>query len=225
MTDRILVINPNSSQGVTDAMDRALEPLRMQGGPAIACATLAEGPPGIETARHVAEVVPPLCAMIGREDNRSDAFVIACFSDPGLHAARETTRKPVFGIGEAGLTTALNLGERVGVIAILPASTRRHGRMVRTLGIAERFAGSLAIDMGVVELADEGRTSGRLREVGRRLKDEKGADVVVLGCAGMARYRAGLQDELGIPVVDPTQAAVGMAVTALRVGFRSPARA
>lgn len=220
MTDRILVINPNSSQGVTDAMDRALEPLRAKDGPDIVCTTLPEGPPGIETARHVAEVVPPLCAMIGREDNRSDAFVIACFSDPGLYAARDTTRKPVFGIGESGLTTALNLGERVGVIAILAASTKRHGRMVRTLGIAERFAGSLAIDMGVVELADEARTTGRLREVGRRLKDEKGADVIVLGCAGMARYRAGLQAELGIPVVDPTQAAVGMAVTALRVGYR-----
>ena len=221
MTSRILVINPNSSQGVTDAMDRALEPLRRADGPAIACATLPEGPPGVETARHIADVVPPMCALIAREDNRSAAFVIACFSDPGLHAARETTKRPVFGIGEAGLTTALNLGERVGVVAIRPASVVRQGRAARTLGIADRFAGSIALDMGVVELADEGRVKRRMAEVGRRLRDEKGADVIVLGCAGMAAYREGLQRELGLPVVDPTQAAVGLAITAVSVGYGS----
>jgi Asp/Glu/hydantoin racemase len=219
MTDRILVINPNSSAHVTAAMDRALAPLRREDGPEITCATLAEGPPGIETARHIAEVVPPMCAMIAREDNRSSAFVIACFSDPGLHAARETTKHPVFGIGEAGLTTALNLGERVGVIAIRPASVVRQGRMARTLGIEARFAGSIALDMGVVELADAARVTGRMREVGRRLRDERGADAIVLGCAGMAEYRAGLQAELGIPVIDPTQAAVGLAITAVAVGY------
>jgi Asp/Glu/hydantoin racemase len=220
MTDRILVINPNSSQGVTDAMDRAVEPLRRADGPAIACATLAEGPPGIETARHIAQVVVPLCALIAREDNRASAFVIACFSDPGLHAARETTRRPVLGIGEAGLTAALNLGERVGIIAIRPASVVRQGRMARTLGIADRFAGSIALDMGVVELADAGRTRARMIEVGTRLRDEKGADVIVMGCAGMAGYRADVQAALGVPVIDPTQAAVGLAITAVAVGYR-----
>jgi len=220
MTSRILVINPNSSQGVTDAMDRAVEPLRRQGGPTIDCATLAEGPRGIETARHIAEVVPPLCALIAREDNRSAAFIIACFSDPGLHAARETTRHPVIGIGEAGLTTALNLGERVGIIAIRPASVARQVRMARTLGIAERLTGSIALDMGVVELADAERTRVRMIEVGTRLRYEKGADVIVMGCAGMADYRAEVQAALGVPVVDPTQAAVGLAITAVAVGYR-----
>ncbi len=221
MTDRILVINPNSSASVTAAMDRALEALRRAGGPAIECATLAEGPPGVETYGHIAAVVPPMCRMIAREDNRAAAFVIACFSDPGLHAARETTRKPVFGIGEAGLTCALNLGERIGIIAIKPASVERQTRYARTLGIAARFAGSIPIDMGVVELADEAKTRTRMREVGRRLVTECGADVIVMGCAGMARHREGLQDDLGVPVVDPTQAAVGLAITAVAVGYRT----
>jgi Asp/Glu/hydantoin racemase len=220
MTDRILVINPNSSEAVTAAMDRALEPLRRAGGPEIACATLPEGPPGVETYGHIAEVVAPMCRMIAREGNRAAAFVVACFSDPGLHAARETTAKPVFGIGEAGLTTALNLGERVGVIAIRSVSVERQARYARALGIAERFAGSIPIDMGVVELADEARTAKRMSEVGRRLVAERGADVIVMGCAGMARHREGLQADLGVPVVDPTQAAVGLAITAVAVGYR-----
>ena len=56
-------------------------------------------------------------------------------------------------------------------------------------------------------------------DCGRRLKDDDGADVLIMGCAGMARYRASLEDALALPVIDPTQAAVGMAITAVRLGY------
>src|SRR5262249_26455335 len=109
MTERIIVINPNSSATVTRAIDAAVEPLRRAGGPGIECPPRAEGPPGIETQRHVDEVAAPLCRLVEQQDSRASAFVIACFSDPGLHAVRETTAKPAFGIGESGLLTALTL--------------------------------------------------------------------------------------------------------------------
>jgi allantoin racemase len=215
MSDRIVVINPNCSQAVTDAIDAALRPWRMAGGPAIECVTLVEGPPGIETQAQVEQVVPPICRLVrARED--AAAFVIACFSDPGLHAAREVTAKPVLGIAECGLLTALTQGERFGIVAILKTSLARHLHYVRQLGLAARFAGDLPLGLGVVELADEARTLDRMVEVGRRLKDRLGADVLVLGCAGMARYRAALAAALGVPVVDPTQAAVTMAIGAVR---------
>jgi len=221
VTARILIVNPNSSQSVTDDIDRALEPLRVDGGPALECATLAEGPPGIQSQRDIEQVIQPLCRLMAREENRADAFVIACFSDPGLHAARETTSRPVIGIAAAGITTALNLGNMVGVIAILPASLGRHWRYFRALGVAERIAGDRPVNLGVLELADEGRTIERMTEVGRALRDEDGADVLVMGCAGMARYRQRLEDALGVQVVDPTQAAVGMAIAATQLGYRT----
>ncbi len=221
MTDRIIVINPNSSTEVTDGIDDALDDLRTDTNAEFECLTLAEGPPGIETQRHVDSVVVPLCRMIESCDNRASAFVVACFSDPGLQAARETTRKPVLGIAESGLLTALTLGDRVGVIAILAGSIPRHSRSIRAMGIEERIAGELPVGLGVTELADESVTLGRLTETGRRLADEKGADVLVMGCAGMARYRAHLEDALDLPVIDPTQAAAGMAVTASRLGYRT----
>src|SRR5208282_2988608 len=158
MVARILVINPNSTEAVTRGIDEALEPLRFPGGPRLDCTTLAEGPPGVESQRDVEEVTLPLCRLIEREDNRSHAFVIACFSDPGLHAAREATRHPVFGIA-----TALNLGDRVGVIAILKASLARHARAFRAMGLAGRIAGERPIGLGVVELAEERRTLARMR--------------------------------------------------------------
>ena len=120
--ERILVINPNSTQAVTDGIDRAMEPLRMSGGPAIECVTLKEGPPGIETQAHVESVVAPISAAVKGRDNDCSAFVIACYSDPGLHAAREVTTKPVLGIAECGILTALTLGHRFGVISILARS-------------------------------------------------------------------------------------------------------
>jgi Asp/Glu/hydantoin racemase len=193
--ERILVINPNSTQAVTDGIDRAMEPLRMAGGPEIECVTLKEGPPGIETQAHVESVVAPIC-----------------YSDPGLHAAREVTTKPVLGIAECGILTAMMLGQRFGVISILKKSIPRHLRYVGQMGVADRMAGDRAIGLGVVELSDEARTFSRMAEVAAELRDEDGADVLIMGCAGMARYRDRLQRHVGLPVVEPSQAAVSMAI-------------
>jgi allantoin racemase len=216
---RILVINPNSTEAVTRGIDQAVEPLRMAGGPAIDCVTLKEGPPGIETQQHVDGVIPHLLSLVLQKEKQYAAFVIACYSDPGLHSVREATRKPVLGISECGILTALTLGQRFGVIAILQKSIPRHLRYVGALGVTERFAGELPVDIPVVELSDEKKTFGRMVEVGSALRRQHGADVVVMGCAGMARYRKPLQDEIGVPVVEPTQAAVSMAIGRVRLSW------
>jgi Asp/Glu/hydantoin racemase len=219
--DKILVVNPNSTAAVTRGIDEACAPLRMQGGPAIDCVTLAEGPPGIETQQHVDSVVQPLLRKIKDVESEYAAFVIACYSDPGLHALREATWKPVLGISECGILTALTLGQKFGVIAILQTSIARHLRYIGALGVADRLAAELPVGLPVVELADAAKTFGRMVAVGRRLRGEHGADVIVMGCAGMARYRKPLQDEVGIPVVEPTQAAVAMAIGRVRLAWET----
>ena len=219
MAERILVINPNSTEAVTRGIDQAVEPLRMPGGPAIDCVTLREGPPGIETQQHVDGVVPHLLSLVLQKEKQYAAFVIACYSDPGLHSLREATRKPVLGISECGILTALTLGQKFGVIAILRQSIARHLRYVGALGVSERLAAELPVDIPVVELSDEKKTFGRMVEVGSKLRHEHGADVVVMGCAGMARYRKPLQVEIGMPVVEPTQAAVSMAIGRVRLNW------
>lgn len=221
MNERILVINPNSTQAVTDGIDRALEPLRLPGGPAFECVTLREGPPGIQTQRDVDGVIGPLTRLIAERgrDHGGDcsAFVIACYSDPGLFSAREVTRKPVLGISECGVLTALTLGHRFGVIAILAGSIPRHLRYLGAMGVQSRLAAELPVGLQVTDLADAGRTRQRMIDTGRRLVDEHGAHVIVMGCAGMAQYRAPLEDALGVPVVEPTQAAAGMALARVRL--------
>lgn len=219
MTGPVLVINPNSLQAVTDGIDRAMEPLRRPGGPEIRCLTLDEGPPGIQSQRDADAVVGPLCRLVAAEEATAAAFVIACFGDPGLQSVRETTSRPVLGICESGLLTAMTLGQRIGVIAILPNSVPRHLRLFAAMGISDRIVGDRPVGLGVAELGDEDRTLARMAEVGRILRDTDGADVLVMGCAGMARFRDPLERTLGIPVVEPTQAAVSMAIGRTWLGW------
>src|SRR5579862_9148292 len=219
MPGPIVVINPNSTEAVTAAIDVAMAPLRLADGPEIVCQTLHEGPPGVESQRDSDSVIEPLCRTIAAQDNAASAFVIACFSDPGLHSAREATAKPVLGIAECGILTALTLGHRFGVISILAKSVPRHLRYIGAMGVGGRLAGDLPIGLGVAELADAETTLARMSEVGAALRDRHGADVLVMGCAGMARYRDALQRAVGLPVVEPTQAAVAMALGRVRLGW------
>jgi len=221
MSATIHVVNPNSLESVTRGIDEALKPLRLADGPRIECHTVAEGPRGIETQRDVESAIPPLMRKVAALDANAGAFVIACYSDPGLHALREITRKPVIGISEAGVLTALTLGQRVGVIAILRASIPRHLRYYGAMGVSERIAGELPVGLSVAEFTDRDRALDRMAEVGRTLRDAHGADVLVMGCAGMASLRDRLQDAVDLPVVEPCQAGVAMAIGRLLLGWNA----
>ena len=216
MSGPIVVINPNSNEAVTQGLDAALSPFRLGGGPPIECLTLSEGPFGIETQVHSDEVVVPLVRLV---ESRTDAaaFVIACYSDPGLDACRSVSPVPVLGIQECAVLSAMARGDLFGVVAIADASVIRHRRYMRRMGVLERCVAEIALNMSVDESARGERTFDRLRSVGAALTGA-GAEVVILGCAGMARHRGPLEAALGVPVVDPTQAAVAMALGAVLSG-------
>jgi Asp/Glu/hydantoin racemase len=221
MSAAIHVVNPNSLEAVTQGIDEALQPLRLAEGPRIECHTLADGPPGIQTQQDVEAAIPPLVRKVALLEKGAGAFVIACFSDPGLHVLREITKKPVIGISEAGLLTALTMGQRVGVIAILATAIPRHLRYYGAMGVMDRIAGELPVGLGVAELADRERALARMTEVGRSLRDAHGADVLVMGCAGMASLRQRLEDAVELPVVEPCQAGVAMAMGRLLLGWNA----
>ena len=158
----------------------------------------------------------PLCRLV--EGETAAAFVLACFSDPGLHAVREAAGgRPVMGIAEWGLLRALTLGERFGIIALSASSVRRQQRLVRQMGLEGRYAGSWPVDLSASDSAGEA-VGGKLAEAGRALAQVGGADVVVLGCAGMARHRGAIASACGRPVVEPSQQAVAAALGAVLLG-------
>lgn len=209
--DTLIIINPNSSQTVTDGIDRAVDPLRRFGVP-IRCMTLAEGPPGIESQRQADLTIAPMLNLAAAQKDAS-GYVIACFGDPGLHALRDQTALPVVGIQEAAVMSALTLGQRFGVIAIMAASIPRHMRAFGAMGVLDRLAGDRALGLGVADLADPDKSLAAMIATGKRLRDEDGSDVLIMGCAGMAHYRETLESETGLPVVEPCQAGAALALS------------
>ncbi len=87
------------------------------------------------------------------------------------------------------------------------------------MGVGDRLAGERPLGLKVTELSDASRTFERMVQTGIKLRDTDGANVLVMGCAGMAAYRDDLSAETGLPVVEPTQAAVTMAIGRVQIGW------
>lgn len=217
----ILVINPNSSASVTQSMQACLGSVIASTGHTIECVELAKSPPGIETDEHVAQVIPNILEAVAASS--ADAFVLSCFSDPGIAKVRELVDRPVLGIAESAYLAALGLGRKFGIISLGQSSIDRHLRYLKTLQIEGRLAGDRSIDKTVVELmaTDVVETVSRTARV---LRDEDGADVIILGCAGLGSYREALQESLGLPVIDPVQAGVALACGQLDLAYGTARR-
>lgn len=204
----ILVINPNSSEVITAQIRDAVSAMEDD----VVVVTSTGGPPAIESDDDVAAAVGPMIELV--EDHEAAAYVLACFSDPGLDYIREVAAGPVFGINESAIREATNLGEKVGVISSVADSLPRHARYWEKLGVDDRVVADVALGLGVLEL-DTPEAYQAALSAGRSLV-EAGADAIVLGCAGMTHMESRLSEELGVPVIDPCRAAVQTARRALQ---------
>lgn len=185
----------------------------------IQCVTLEAGPAGIQSQRDV-DAAAVLVRLFAEQHSKDAAgFITACFSDPGLHALREMPGVMSFGISECAMSTALAIGQRIGVIAMLEASIPRHWRKWGEMGITARIAGEVAISRSIAQMADADSTREAMIAAGQRLAEEYGANVLVMGCAGMATFRDSVQQATGLPVIEPTQVAVSMALGQLESGW------
>ena len=139
-------------------------------------------------------MVEPLCRLIEREP--ADAYVIACASDPGIEAARATTRRPVFGVFRCAVAAAVARGERFGVIAIVDASKARHVAALRAMGLEGRLAAEVALNVSMDTLLEPEAARSRLIEAARGCA-AAGAETIILGCTGMAHHRVAVEDAIG----------------------------
>ncbi len=207
---RILVVNPNSSTACSEGIAAALAPFRLHGAPSFEVVTLREGPPAIYDWRDWHSVVEPLCRLIEREP--ADGYVIACASDPGIEAARATTRRPVLGVFRSAVATAVARAERFGVVAIVDASKARHLAALRSMGLEARLAAEVALNVTMETLLDPEAARSRLIDAAQQCA-ASGAGAVILGCTGMAHHRSAVEDAIGVPVIEPCQAAAAIALT------------
>lgn len=208
---RILVVNPNTTQSMTDKAVEAARAVAGRGTEIIA-ATSQMGPVSIEGHYDGAMALPGLLAEIRKaEAAGAQAAVIACFDDTGLDAARSLAGFPVLGLCESALVTAGFLCQRFTVVTTLERSRVLLENLARHYGFGGR-AKVRAADIPVLELEDP--ASGAISKLRRQIElalAEDGAEAIVLGCAGMADLAHALQQEYGVPVVDGVSAAVKQA--------------
>ena len=202
---KITVINPNSSESMTGHIRAELERIKRSNTELVVLRT--EGaPPAIQSATDVALAVPPMLELV-RNANRdgSDAVIVACFSDPGLEASREQSNILVLGIQETSLHVASMLGHKYTILTPLAARIASKEQDVRRFKTESALASVRALGMTVTETdADPKRTKARILDVARQAMEVDGAEVMVLGCAGMVGYAKEVEEQLGIIVIDPT---------------------
>lgn len=217
----LCIINPNTSAIMSAKIDAAARAVAGQGD--IVTLTSRHGPASIEGHFDEALAIPGILEHIqqyGAGEARFDGYLIACFGDPGLAAARELASVPVLGIAEAAMHTACLIGSRFSIVTTLSRTIPIAERLVRDYGLTGRCARIRACDLPVAALEEtDGEARRRLLGECRRALAEDGSDTLVLGCAGMADLTAWLGDKLGVPVVDGVAAGVRLleSLTALQL--------
>lgn len=188
--------------------------------------TLERGPASIESEYDEALAGPGILQRVHEANAENvDAIFISCGADPAVAAAREIADVPVVGGFEPAIMTALALGERVGLLQVLPNVTPMLRSLARRYAIDERFGPIRVIDVPVLSLKGHDVVEDALYAQAKAALELGEVDVFVLGCTGMIGMAARLQNRIAangtfVPVVDPTAAAVTWVESQVRMGLR-----
>jgi allantoin racemase len=214
---RITVINPNTSTELTDTIVAAAQAVS-GAGVTVVGANPSVGVPSVESHAEEAIAAVGVLEQIREHRAATDAFVVACFGDTGVQAAREVATCPVVGMTEAALQTACLVAHRFVVITMPPRTIAHSDRVVQALGLEHRCA-VVAVDVPVAELVGGSTHLLDAFAEAARTAIGDGSEAVVLGCAGLADLVQPLSEVLGVPVIDGVAAAVGVATGLVAMGL------
>lgn len=218
MTIRIKAINPNTTQEMTENIGRVAEKYTSDDAEVVAVSP-EKGPVSIESYYDDYLAIPGLLEEIMVDDEEFDAFVNACWGDPGLDACREVTDKPVVGIGEASMYVANMLGANFAVATVLDRVADLVWDCVRKAGLEGKCVSVRTTNLTVVETETMREGAARaLLEASEQAIEEDGAEAICLGCAGMGGLDEILEEELPVPVIDSVGAAAVLAESLVRLG-------
>jgi allantoin racemase len=227
---KILIINANTSEAVTDQL-RAVAQAAKRDDCEVTVVCVERGPVTIESSYDEAYAIGPTLDRVRQTASEGyDAILLACFCEVGVEAAREISSIPVLGLEEPTLALALVLGEKFSVMTEKRPRVAMKKRHVRRYGLLERMASIRPLERSVAELtADPEGTKAAGLALARRMIEEDGAEVIIMGCAAMAGYSEDLERELHVPVLDPlrvslkmAEALVDLGLTHSRVGLYAP---
>ncbi len=216
----IRLINPNSTASMTaQALDSALRVKQRDTN--ISAVNPTNTPVSIEGGVDEAMAVPGMLDEIRKGEHLGvDAYVVACFDDPGLHAAREIARGPVIGICQAAVQVAMTISRRFSIITTLPRSIPIIEDLVRDYGAERHCRNVRAIDLPVLGLEEDPVAAEQLlvREIEIAKKEDR-AEAVILGCAGMSALCDRLREVTGVPVIDGVTSAIKIAEALVGAGY------
>lgn len=216
----IRLLNPNSTASMTvQALNSALRV--KQPDTDVSAVNPSDTPVSIEGAADEAMAVPGMLDEIRIGERLGvDAYVVACFDDPGLHAAREVARGPVIGICQAAVQVAMTISRRFSIITTLPRSIPIIEDLVSAYGAERHCRKVRAINLPVLGLEEDPVTAERLliHEI-EMAKREDRAEAIILGCAGMSALCDRLREATGVPVIDGVTAAIKLAEALVGAGY------
>ena len=210
-----LVINPNTSEKMSDGI-RAIAAQVFESPWEFRVVNAPAGPESLESWRDYQLAGAAILPLL-KEHNDVAGVVLACFGDPGLYALKEISPVPVVGIAEAAITLALLLGGKFGILAAMKRATGLMDAMVRMYGLEARYAGTAPLDIRVLDLeGDHQGTLAALERVSLALIT-RGADVLLLGCAGLTGFTCELMQRVPMTIIDPVEAGCRMLKTVVEM--------
>jgi allantoin racemase len=210
---RILIINPNSSKKMTEAI--AQTALQFAAGDfEVDCFPTPNAPEFIETYEDQVKAAPGMVQLVRDNEKTYDAFIVACHSDINLDVLKEITTKPVVGIGEASMKMASMLGHKFSVISTHKHSVPNKEALVHKYFLHDYLASVKAPTEDMCDCGDEEKTM----QAAKAAIEEDMAEVIVLGCAGMVGLDKKIQEKLNVPVLDGVICALIIATGLVKYG-------
>ncbi|MCS5585229.1 MAG: aspartate/glutamate racemase family protein [Pseudomonadales bacterium] len=219
---KILIVNPNTTQSMTDKIAEAARSVAATDTEILAI-NPQDGPASVEGYYDEAFAVPGLLREIRKGELMGvDGYIVACFDDPGLHAVRSIATGPAVGICEAAVYAASMVAGSFTVVTTLRSSVPAIEKVVRGYGRDHFCRRVRAAEIPVLDLEKEGSEARLLIEAEiERAVNEDSAEAIILGCAGMADLTRQLTEKFGLPVIDGVATAVKMVEGLITLGLQT----
>ena len=203
----VIIINPNSTASMTDAMvataKKAAPALDFEGW------TSENGPPSIQGEDDGKAAAPHLLNLVQRASaQNADGIIIGCFDDTALEEASQLATCPVIGLGQASYHYAALRNWRFSVVTTLAVSTPVLENNIRKQGLDNHLIRVRASEVPVLELeANPERAGLAIKAEALRAATEDDVSAVILGCAGMVQVFDEVRSTLNVEVIDPVACA------------------
>lgn len=211
----ILVVNPNTSEEMTVAIDRIAHAAAGSSANVVTRCSV-QGPHTIEGPLDAALGAAGMLEVVGAYPYSFDAVVVACFGDPGVNALRLLVRVPVIGIGAASFTQAAFISQRFAIVTPSVGTPERYAEVTAAMGMSKQFLGTYQTQLAVAdfESGDPAVLDTLVFHAQQAVKD--GADCLLFGCAGIADQIHDIEERVGVLCIPSVAAGVTQAIVCVR---------